>query len=264
MKFAITLVFLLYKITGFAQSNSESKIVEAFIRQFNLKMDTVYWLCEYDDIAWITSDSVYATPKSEQAKLGAEWFCIKDQGIWHALYGKYDNNNFETIYHYVVDINRNIKRTYTKIDTIILNSHARALRNASKLLQAYPDSIKVRFNQYIKKNTDNSLSVWLLPAFTTNGIAVYGGEFYYVFDPTGKSLISKNEYSQGYKGFKPDPKKEIWLDYENVESPTLGSIFFVWYYRRYFDRIVADAKKFKSTLFHDNEKGYYWVHAVKE
>ncbi len=136
--------------------------------------------------------------------------------------------------------------------------------NANKLLNDYPDSIRVRFNQYIRRNSDNTLSIWLLPAFTTNGIAVYGGEFYYLFDSTGNNLISKTEYAQGYKGFKPDPKKEIWLNYETKDEPTLGSIFFIWYYRKYFDRIIVDAKKFKSTLFHDNEKGYYWVHAVKE
>ena len=227
-------------------------------------MDTVAWLCDYDNIAWWTSDSVYATPKEEQAKLGSEWFCFKIGSTWHAVYGKYTNENYEVVYHYEVDSNRQVKRVFVNFDSSYLNPYSRALVKGIKALNEYPDSIKVRFNQYIRRNSDNTLSVWFLPAFTQNGIAVYGGEFYYVFDSTGNNIIVKSEYSQEYRGFKPDSKKEIWLDYTNKEIPTLGSIFFTWYYRQYFDRIIIDSKKFKSTLFHEIGKDYYWVHAAKD
>jgi hypothetical protein len=264
MKHTITTILLFCGFYTLAQENSERKVVDAFIKGFNLKMDTVYWLCEYDEIAWWTSDSVLATSKEEQAKLGSEWFCIKRGNIWHAVYGKFQDNNFAMIYHYEADSNQLVKRVYTQIDSLSLNSYSRALVNSNKFVSAFPGSLQVRFNQYIRRNSDQSLSVWFLPAFTTSNIAVYGGEFYYVFDSTGNNLVFKNEYVQGYKGFKPDSKKEIWLNYESREEPTLGSIFFIWYYRKYFNRIVVDAKKFKSTLFHDKEKGYYWVHAVKD
>lgn len=263
MLFIVSLFFLCSK-NSLAQQQSERTVVDAFVKRFNLKMDTVYWLCEYDDIAWWTSDSVLATPKEEQSRLGGEWFCIKKGDTWHALYGKYENNKFHMVYHYEVDTTNKVKRVFSSIDSSTLNSHCRALINANKRMKEFPDSVRVRFNQYIRRNPDNTLSVWLLPAFTTNSIAVYGGEFYYLFDETGNNLVAKSEYSQGYKGFKPDKSKEIWLNYELQDEPTLGAIFFVWYYRAYFNRIVADAKKFKSTLFYEKDKGYYWVHAVKE
>mgnify|MGYP006953969889 CR=1 FL=1 len=246
-----------------AQKKTERKQVDEFIGRFNQKLDTVYWLCDYDNIAWWTSDSVFATPKEEQAKLGSEWFCFKQKNIWHAAYGKYENGNYEIIYHYTVDTNRVIKRIYDPIDTSLSNSFSRALINGSNYLNQYPDSIKVRFNQYIRRESNNNLTVWFLPAFTAKGIAVYGGEFIYTFDPTGNILLSKSEYSQGYKGFKPDPKKEIWLNYTSVDEPTIGSVFFVWYYRTYFDRIIIDSKKYKSSVFH-NDNEYSWVHAKKE
>lgn len=264
MKQLLVLLLCIFGLTGIAQVDSGQKKVDAFIKRFNLKMDTVSWLCEYDNIAWWTSDSVYATSKEEQAKLGAEWFCFKIGDIWHAVYGKYANQNYDMVYHYEVDTTWLVKRVYTKVDSSLLNAYSRALVNAGKMIIEYPDTIKVRFNQFIRRNQDKSLSIWFLPAFTTNGIAVYGGEFHYVFDEGGNNLLYKSEYSQQYKGFKPDSKKEIWLNYENKDEPTLGSIFFVWYYRKYFDRIVADARKFRSTLFHDEEKSYYWVHAVKD
>ncbi len=259
------IAFILLSTADFAnaQNQSEKEEVENFINRFNKKMDTVTWLCEYDDIAWRTSDSVFATPKEEQSRLGSEWFCYKKGDTWHASYGKYSNGKYEMVYHYTVDTNNTIHRVYSVIDTSISNSFCRALINATSLLDKYPDTIKVRFNQYIKRNPDSLISVYFFPAFTENGIAVSGGEFYYLFDVNGNNLISKSEYSQGYVGYKPDPKREIWLDYKNVDEATLGSAFFVWYYRKYFDRIVIDAKKFKSTVFHD-EKGYYWVHAKKD
>ncbi len=226
-------------------------------------MDTVTWLCEYDNIAWWTSDSVSASPAEEQSKLGAEWFCFKKEDLWHAAYGKFVNGQYQMAYHYVVDTNNSIRRSYSTIDTFTSNSFCRGLINGTNLLNKYPDSIKVKFNQYIKRNQDGTIAVWFFPAFTSKGIAVWGGEFYYLFDSTGNNLVLKSEFSQGYKGYKPDPKKEIWLEYENVDEPTLGGAFFVWYYRTYFDRIVVDAKKIKSTVFHD-EKGYYWVHATKD
>jgi len=261
MRKLFTLIILAFSISVNAQ-DSEKEIVDTYMKRFYQKLDTVQWLCTYDDIAWVTSDSVYATPKEEQQKLGSQWFCFQQDNIWHAAYGKYEKNSFTLVYHYCVDTNNVIKRVNSEIDSSLTNSFSRALIKSNDQLNLRKDSVRIQFNQYIKKNNDSTISVWLLPAFTTKGFAVYGGEFYYLYDKTGNNLLKKSEFAQEYRGFKPDPKKEIWLEYETVDEPTLGSIFFVWYYRKYFDRIVADAKKFKSTVFHD-EKGYYWVHAVK-
>lgn len=236
---------------------------DSFIKKFNSRMDTVQWLCEYDDIAWWTSDSVYATPKEEQQKLGSEWFCFYKDNSWHALYGKYHNNNFETVYHYIVDSSNHIARAYEKFDSVLLNPYARALINANNSAQNFPDSQKVRFNQYIKRNADQTLSVWLLPAFTGDGIAVYGGEFYYLYDKSGNKLLSKAEYSIGYRGFKPDSKKEINLDYSTFEEPPLSAVFFAWYYKRYFDKITISTQKFASTPF-KVDGSFTWLHAAKD
>jgi hypothetical protein len=263
MKRLIILILLATQFAVFAQEESEKAIVDSFIKRFNAKMDTVSWLCEYDNIAWWTSDSVAVSPKEEQARLGSEWFCFEQDRKWHAVYGKYASGRYDMVYHYEVDTNGTVKRVRTGVDTSLLNSFARALVNAGKLQAAYPDSSRVRFNQYIRRNSDGSLSVWRLPAFTTSGVAVYGGEFNYNFDKSGNNLLSKWEYSQQYRGFKPDKKQEIHLDYETMDEPTVGAVFFVWYYRKYFEKIVIRAKKFSSTVFRDDDQGYYWVHARK-
>ncbi|HTN46066.1 MAG TPA: hypothetical protein VL098_06920 [Flavipsychrobacter sp.] len=263
MKTLIVTILLFVTVKGVAQHNSSKTSQGAFIKNFDLKMDTVRWLCEYDNIAWWTSDSVSASANEEKQRLGNDWFCFYRNNLWHAVYGKYDNNSFDMVFHYTVDSANRITRTRETVDSPTLNSYARALVNANNFLRVFPDTQKVKCNQYIKRNDDQTFSVWLLPAFTTNGIAVYGGEFYYLFDESGTKLLSKNEYSIGYRGFKTDPKKEISLNYTAFDEPPLGAVFFTWYYRRHFDKMVIITKKFVSGPYRAKD-GYTWIHASRE
>jgi hypothetical protein len=253
----IILFFIFSSIIGFGQHTFD-------IRSFNEKFETAEWLYKYDLIAWRTSDSVSAAPKEELEKLGREWFCFNENDTWHAAYGRYENNKFEQVFHYTVDTFLKITRVYTPIDTALTNSYSRALINANLQVKQLKDTININFNQFIKRNDDKTLSVWLLPAFTRDGIAVYGGEFYYKFDKTGSMMLDKSEYFQGtFKGFKANNPREIWLNYRDTDQPTLGAIFFVWYYKKYFTRIFIETKKSNSTLFFEKDKGYYWVHVDK-
>lgn len=263
MKHPIIAVLLFLIISTLQAQEDTSKLeIDKFINRFNSKMDTVFWLCEYDNIAWWTSDKVSASSEAEQAKLGPQWFCFKQDDLWHAAYGKFTDGQYDLVFHYTVDSSARIKRIHIEIDTFTTNSFCRSLIKGSDLLSQYLDGANVNFNPYIQRNKDSTISVWYMPAFTQNGTAVYGGEFYYLFDASGNHVLSKSEKSYGYKGFKPDRKAEIWLDYSFVDEPTLGAVFFVWYYRTYFDRIIIDAKNYKSSVFHNNS-GYYWVHAKK-
>lgn len=251
-------LFLVFTNCSFGQMSFD-------IKSFNDKFEIAQWLFKYDAIAWWTSDSVSASSKEEQNKLGNEWFCYLDKDIWHAAYGKYTNNKFDLIFHYTVDTTAKVKRVFTSIDTSITNSYSRALINANRELQPLKDTNKVQFNQFVKRNDDGTLSIWLLPAFSTSGFAIYGGEFFYKYDQSGNILLDKSEYFKGnFKGFKADKPREIWLNYRDLEKPTLGSIFFVWYYKKYFTKIFIDTKKYNSCLLYEPDKGYYWIHVEKE
>ena len=117
----ILLIFVFSPILNLAraQDQSEKNQIDSFMARFSKKMDTVSWLSEYDNIAWWTSDSVSATSKEEQAKLGPEWFCFKRENIWHAVYGKFYNGQYQMVYHYVVDTNNGVRRINSVIDTFI-------------------------------------------------------------------------------------------------------------------------------------------------
>lgn len=235
------------------------------ITDFNKKFEVVQWLVAYDTVAWKTTDLFMAGDKADLARLGKEWFCFQDsKNLWHAVYGKLDKNKFDQVFHYVVDGTGRITRTTDKIDEDFLVSHARALDLAqSKLIETIPAGSPTH-NTYIKRNDDKTFTVWLFPAFQTNDVAVYGGEFNYTIDAAAEKITKDESYFQGaFRGFKAKPPREIWLNYTEKEKPTLGSIFFVWYYREYFTKIYIDNSKSTSTVI-KNGSEYMWVHVEKD
>jgi hypothetical protein len=236
------------------------------IADFNKKFEVAQWLVRYDTVAWKTTDVLMTGDKSELARLGAEWFCFQDKNdLWHAVYGKLENNKFDLVAHYLFASDGRITRTTDKIDEGFLVSHARALVLARKKLTESTPENSPTHNQYIKRNADNSFTVWLFPAFQTNGVAVYGGEFVYTIDPAGEKITKDESYFQGaFRGFNAKPPREIWLNYREKEKPTLGAIFFVWYYKEYFTKIFIDNSNSTSTVIKTGDNGYAWVHVEKD
>ncbi len=236
------------------------------IVDFNKKMEVAEWLCMYDAVAWWTSDSVMAQDKEKLGRLGNEWFCFLDSNnLWHAVYGKYENGYFDQVLYFQVLGRSDIRLIDDKLDTAHVNSYSRALMTANLMLKDLKDSINFRFNQYIRKNENGTFSVWLLPAFQPNGLAVYGGEFIYTVDATGNNILKDDSYYSGdFYGHDAGAQKEIWLNYERIEKPTLGAIFFVWYYKSYFPKIMLNTSKSISTVVKTGDDGWSWIHAEKE
>ena len=180
------------------------------------------------------------------------------------MYGKLENNKFDQVFHYVVDGSGKITRTTDKIDEAFLIANAKALQLAQKKLIEVIPAGSPAHNTYIKRNDDKTFNVWVFPAFQTNGVAVYGGEFIYTIDATAEKITKDESYFQGaFRGFNAKPPREIWLHYTEKEKPTLGSIFFVWYYKNYFTRIsIKNAKS--TSLVIKNGGEYMWVHVEND
>ena len=256
----LSAIFILFTFTFFAFGQKDVKDAPKFdIADFNKKFEVAEWLVRYDLVAWKTTDVLRQQDQKELEKLGAEWFCFQDKNnLWHAVYGKYENNKYNLIFHFTMDNNSKITRITDKIDEDFLNSHARALITANKQLTAALKGADVpRFNQYIRQNSDKTFSVWILPAFQTNGVAVYGGEYIYTIDQTANKITKDESYSQGnFRGFKAEPPREIWLNYRETEKPTLGAIFFVWYYKSYFTNIFIDNSKLDNEVLYHSRRSF--------
>ena len=264
MKYMRILALVFLPLVVFGQTQKPAGPAFDFY-DFNKKFETAQWLVAYDTVAWKTTDLVMVADKAELARLGREWFCFQDmKGVWHAVYGKLENNKFDQVFHYVVDATGKITRTTDKIDEEFLIAHAKALQLAQqKLRETIPENSPMH-NTYIKRNDDKTFNVWIFPAFQTEGVAVYGGEFIYTIDATAQKIIKDESYFQGaFRAFNAKPPREIFLDYTEKEKPTLGSIFFVWYYKDYFTRIyIKNAKTLSSVIKNGNE--YVWVHVEKD
>jgi hypothetical protein len=255
----------LFAIALFAQKSGSDK--PGFdVADFNKKFETAQWLAAYDEVAWKTSDVAMAEDRAEVAKLGEEWFCLQDaRKGWHAFYGKLDSDKYNVVFHYAFDSAGKIARSSEKFDQTLLDAYARALTTARAKLKVSIPANSPSFNQYVRKNADGTFGVWLLPAFQTNRMAVFGGEAYYSITSDGSKILKEDSYFQpNFKGVKADPPREIWLNYRELEKPTLGTIFFVWYYKDYFTKIVIDNAKSTSTVIKDSSGAYIWVHVEKD
>src|SRR5699024_10831180 len=144
-------------------------------------------------IFWRTLVSVMTEYTKDLARLGSDWWCMKKNDTWHAVYGKYENNQFDLVFHFKGNYGP-VSETSETDDTTLLHRYSRALQTAGGQIKALKDTSNLRFNQYIKENDDQTLSVWILPAFQPNSLAVYGGEFIYTIDPTGTKVLKDGSY----------------------------------------------------------------------
>lgn len=266
MKYLIVLSLLFNSVFASLGQTPKTSAPNFDTADFSKKSEIAQWLVEYDEVAWKTSDVLVTEDKVEIAKLGAEWFCFQDsKKLWHAVYGKFANDKYDLIFHYLFDSAGKITKVNEKVDQNFLNTHAKALTIGRSTLTAKIPPNSPIFNQYIRQNSDKTFDVWMLPAFQTDGTAVFGGEGIYRIDGTGSKIIADTSYFQkNFRGFKADPPREIWLDYREVEKPTLGSIFFVLYYKAYFTNIFIDNSKSTSSIIKDGKNGYFWVSVEKE
>lgn len=261
----LAIIFAAFTLVSFGQNTKGDK-PNFDITDFDKKFEIARWLVEYDNVAWKTTDVLMTQDKKEIERLGREWFCYQDKNnLWHAVYGKYENGKYEAVFHFTMDGAEKITRSNEKTDGELFNLYAKSLVTANKQVTATVGTDAPRFNQYIKLNADKTFSVWILPAFQKDGTAVFGGEFIYTIDKTGEKIIKDESYLQNdFRGFKTNPPREIWLIYTEMEKPTLGAIFFAWYYKSYFTKIFIDNAKSTSTIVHDGNKNYIWVHVEKE
>ena len=233
---------------------------------FTKKFEIVEWLVEYDNVAWKTTDVVVAqATREERDRMGGEWFCFKDKNkVWHAVYGRLNEDKYDAVLHFEMDSAQKIKRSTEKIDQAFLDGHARALRTAHEKLSAHTPPGSPRFNQFIRQNADKTFSVWMMPAFQPDRMAPYGGEGIYTVDSSGTKILKDDSYFQvSFRGFKVDPTREVLLEYSELEKPSLGAIFFVWYYKTYFARVVIVTENTMSSVM-KTPAGYIWLHVVNE
>ena len=167
------IIFCLTTTLVFAQ-HTEQKPFKFDNADFNKKYTVAKWLQQYDDFAWITSDSAAAEHPDLYKRLGDEWFCYIDaRNMWHGVYGDYENGKYDFVFHYQGN-SKKIKQTPFPADTALLSKYGKAIHIAHKEFdeKVKPLIGKIHFNHYIKRNPNKSFTVWYLPAYQSNETVV--------------------------------------------------------------------------------------------
>lgn len=232
---------------------------------FSDKLAVAEWMVEYDSVAWRMSELVTRATWDELARMGREWFCYKgDDSIWHGIYGKYKDGKYDLVIHYILGANDTIDVSCTSPDTARLSAISRAIRTAYREATPILGGSSAKMNKFVRVNDNRSISVWLMPALQSLDVALYGGEFFYRFNTTGDLLLERSEYYQGnFKGLRLGKLREVQLNYEDTETPTLGAVYFALKYRSRFSGIRINTRAGTSLFAFSQVKGYYWLHADK-
>lgn len=255
----ILLVLLLaFANLAYGQNNSKFQID---LLDFQDKSDLANQLIQYDVVAWETSDSLVKEDQDQLNQLSKHWFCLQQDGLWHAIYGKYKEGAFQTLFHYKEVGQKKYVLTEERLDSVLLSNYARVLESGFNEVRKRNSGVKL--NHYILQNEDQSWNVIFLPAIREDGTVLSRIEFNYTFSPDGQTLIQDDSFfKQDIVSYQIDKTKEVQLNYVDVDQATLGAIYFASYFKYYFAKITIEtAKNFSMPIQSGNS--WTWIHGEK-
>ncbi|HEX6532958.1 MAG TPA: hypothetical protein VF041_00090 [Gemmatimonadaceae bacterium] len=230
---------------------------------FGGREEVASWLVRYDRCAWVTSDSLLAqATDAERRRLGAEWFCYEEDGQWNAIYGKYDPaaDRMDVVAHYQESPGSGFTRTAAPPPARALRI-ARALFTARGRLPAAVRTSGARFNTFVRQRQEGP-EIWMLPGWQSNGVMVYGMELRYAFDSTGRTVRDSSVILAPLRATTPDTTRDLAIETDADEIPTVGQIFFMLAYHRYFHAIRVYTRGFVTQLY-DRNGDVFWLHAAR-
>jgi hypothetical protein len=254
MKKIILLFILIPMLMAFGKTQQQFDTT-----QFNKNFDFAKWMVEYEYFTQLATDSITRQPDNSVS----EWFSYYENKCWHTIGGHCNGNTFSVTNHFITDSLFKVSEYKGYGDSSILNASGCALSNAESRFQLIRDTCRIYFNSFLYRNPDQTISVWFLPAFQPSGQAVYGCEWEYIFDKTGKILLNQKPYSNIITAVWIGQPRELWLNYRNTDQPTVGSLYFVESFRDYFTRIRIDTRTITCTIAKDKNGIYSWTYKNK-
>jgi hypothetical protein len=254
-------ILLLTLLTLIIAPNGNTQDIEKTFDtiQFNKQLELADWLVEYE---YFTQPALDILSKDIDIST-SEWFSYKANNTWNIVGGIVASNTFRITKHITIDSLDNIADYIGECDSSMLNSSGLALSQAETHFQIVRDTSSMYFSSFVHRNSDQTISIWFLPALQHSGQAIYGCEWEYVFDKTGLNLLMSKPFINVVTGVWIGQPRELWLNYRNIDAPTVGSLFFAQSFRDYFTRIRVDTKISTSTISKDSKGNYSWNHKLK-
>jgi len=239
----------------------KSQVSEFDTIQFNKLFQYTNQLVEYD---YYMQASLNKLNQDKQDTANTIWFGLNDKNIWHTVGGSRKNDKFIVSQHFVIDSTFRIIEFSGIYDTLRFASAGNAMVLANNYFKNILDTTVIYFDSILIPNSNNTISVWFLPAFQPSGQAVYGCEWEYIFDAAGEKLLKTNVYAGVLTGVWIGQPREIWLNYRNSDKPTIGSLYFALTFRDFYNRLSIDTRTSISTKSKDKEGNYTWSHKMKQ
>ncbi len=228
----------------------EDTLTRALIERIGPATTTAEWLVRYDRFAWVSSDSVMAADPALVEQLGPEWFCDTVDGQWHAFYGRFDpvTDRYRIVFHYVGGDGRPLRSSTVPVDSSRLTAVARALHQTNRRLPPPFAAGRVRLNWYVRRLPGDGVGVSVLPAYQPNGVLVFGGEGHYLWDRDGRRLLDSTYIYLGFRGIRPDTTVELTVPAPELEQPSIGQLFFLLSYYRWFRKLYVQTRYGVTTV----------------
>lgn len=252
----LLLVFASAIHTTVKAQNTNQEFDTALFNNY-VKISNYFTDCEY-----YTQYIVDTFSKAEDIHK-SDWFSFSENGVWHTICGNSIGKNFLIKRHVIFDSLHSLPDFNSKITSPKLEAVCSAVALSNEQFQNISDTCNFYISTFIKTNSDSSISIWFLPTLQPSGQAIYGCEWEYVFDKTGKYLLKKNSFTNKVTSVWIGKPRELWLNYRNTKNPTLGSVFFAISFRDYFTRIRIDTQIRTISTFKDASGNYTWTHKDK-
>ncbi len=257
MRKALLLILLISTLSITTHAQSTRPEFDTVL--FNQNLEFASWLVEYEYITQLSTDRFKADPERPVT----ETFSYSFNNAWYTVGGNFTGKAFKITRHIVIDSLYNISDYSGLFDSTSLYSSGLALHQAGILFQPISDTCNLYFNSFVHRNPDKTISVLYLPAFQPSGQAIYGIEWEYIFDETGRKLLKQNSFTKGITAVWVGQPRELWLNYRTTDKPTLGSLFFALAFCDYFTRLRIDTQFTICTLSKNNTGEYFWTQKNK-
>ena len=265
-RMALILAVALLGATGASAQEQDQRVGGFPFARFQASEAIANWMLAYDRCAWVTSDSLMASAtEAERRRLGTEWFCYEEGGRWHAVYGRYDDSTdrYDEVAHYRQTEGSRFVRTREPAARAIALPFARALHAIDGRMPDEVVQTGARFNAFVRRRSDGAVEAFSIPAWQTNGWLIHGVELRFAFDSAGRVARDSTVIVTPLRGAPADTARELVLDNEERDLPTLGQVFFLLAYHRQFRQVRIVSRDF-VTVLNDMNGELAWLHAARD
>lgn len=220
-----------------------------------------------DSAAWKTSDYITSNfPATVLDSLDETWFVLPGNNSRTVFYGKYlsATSSYQPKFQFVVTPDAKIQHVPPALSSEIL-VYAKAVHTGTTQFKRLLDSLMLNFsfNHYIRKNTDSSFTMWFFPA-GMDTYCPYGLEALLSIDQTGSIVKNIALTGNELKYFEVTKTLgSIVLDNTFETVPTVGNIFFILMFGKYFTSVEIQNTYYQTTVrWSPEHNAWLWTHTA--